>query len=479
MKTKTIFVSITFLLVPFIFLGQGVILTPGAMVTVQNNACLKASGSAGIIIKSDATKTGSFLDQNSVSGKVLFAGTQSVERYMSGNWISGPPIVSTTWHAVSSPVLNPSNNLFNGSLMDKWDEANQTWIDLTLPYENMTLMKGYLVAPTNPGITATFTGTLNTGDKSISGLTKTSGLSSGFNLIGNPFPCAIQWNTSIQLTGVNEFAWIWNGTAWISNAQASLIVIPASQGFFVQVATAPGTVLIPNSNRLHSSQTFYKSEITDFLTLKIEGNGYWDQTQIRIIPNSSEVYNSGVDALKLMGSEFAPQFFSYKQDIDLSILSLPTLTVYPVVRLGFKPGTAGNFTITARGLGTFNSGTNCYLEDLVNGTNQDLNSSPVYTFSAVPGQPEHRFNLHFAAIGLNEQKTGHNRIYSYDKKIYVNISEAVHGDIIVYNLLGVEVFRKPIVSNSLNTIELHQCTGYYIVSVAGETGNFSNKVFIR
>ena len=479
MKTKLIIFLFVIGLSPLLLFGQGIIITPGAMVTVQNNACLKASSSAGITIKSDASGAGSFLDQNSGSGNVTFSGTQNVERYMSGNWTSGPPLVSTRWHAVSSPVLNPSNNLFYGSLMDKWDEANQTWIDLTLPYENMTLMKGYLVAPTNPGITATFTGPLNTGDKSISGLTITSGSWSGFNLIGNPFPSAIQWNTSIQLTNVNEFAWIWNGTAWISNAKASLAVIPASQGFFVQVASATGTVLIPNANRLHSSQTYYKSEITDFLTLRIDGNGYWDQTQIRILPGSSNEYESRLDALKLMGSEFAPQFFSYKQDIDISILSLPTLTVYPVVRLGFKPGTAGNFTITASGLETFNSRTNCYLEDLVNGTNQDLNISPVYTFSAVPGQPEHRFNLHFAAIGLNEQEKGHNKIYSYDKKIYVNISEAIHGDIIVYNLLGVEIFRKPIVSNSLNTIELHQCTGYYIVSVVGETGNFSNKVFIR
>jgi len=420
---------------------------------------------------------GSFIDN---TGATISA---TVKRDMTGNWAGEPtpPSSSTIWHGVSAPVLNPSNSLFNGSLMNKWNEVTQNWDPLTLPYENMPVGKGYIVAPPSGGITATFTGTLNTGDKTISGLTRTGSTGwAGYNLIGNPFSSAIQWNTSILVTNVDNYAWLWNGGAYISKDRTiGDGVVPAEQGFFVHVSTGTGSVTIPNTNRLHSSQAYYKMEITDLLTLKIEGNGYWDQTQIRILPQASETYNSEFDALKLMGSEVAPQLFSYKQDVNLSIISLPTLTVYPIVQIGLKPGAAGNFTITASDFESFGSGADFYLEDLLTAKSQDLKSNPVYEFNAVAGQPEHRFNLHFSTLGIGEKETGNIKIYSNENVVYINITSSMSGDIVVYNLLGCEVARTVIAGNSLNKISLNVPQGYYIVKVNGNTGNGVEKVFIR
>jgi len=238
-------------------------------------------------------------------------------------------------------------------------------------------------------------------------------------------------------------------------------------------------VTIPNGNRTHGPSTFYKAGIADLLTLRVDGNGAWDQTQVRILPGSSESYNLDFDAQKFPGGDLAPQLFSYKQDVNLSILSLPSLSVYPVIMLGFKPGAAGNFTITASDLETFAQGTNVYLEDILAGKNQDLNANPVYEFSAVAGQPEHRFNLHFAPLGVSEVNGSNIHIYSSEKTIYVNIPSALNGEIVVYNIMGVEMARKQIVGNSLNTINTNLSTGNYIVKVFGDTQSVANKVIIR
>ena len=449
-------------------------INPGRDLTV--NGIITFNG-ANMLVLSNSSGTGSLIE-NGISG----TGTSTVQRYMTGNWTGGNPVSTTTWHAVSAPVADPSNSLFNGSLMNKWNEASQNWDPLTLPYENMPVGKGYIVAPASGGITASFTGTLNSGNTTIGILTNTGASTwSGFNLIGNPFASAINWNTNILVTNVANYAWLWNGGNYIAIDRTSgNPIIPSEQGFFVQVSGGTGSVTIPNSNRVHSTQAYYKSESSDLLTLKIDGQGYWDQTQIRIRPGASDLYNIEYDALKFPGSDAAPQLCSFKQDVKLSIISLPTLTVYPVVMLGFKPGNPGTYTITASGMESFAPGTNVYLEDLLSGNDQDLNADPVYVFDADAGQAEHRFNLHFAALGIGDKETNGNIvIYSYEHVVYVNIPVPMSGDIIIYNLLGNEVTRRSITGSSINKITLNFPQGYYLVKVNGNIMTGTGKILIR
>ena len=444
----------------------------GGALTLNTSKTLAIGGTFTI------NSTGSFIDLTGSSK------TATVKRDMTGNWTSGNPDQGTIWHAVSSPVSGQSNNIFNGSLMNKWNEVTEYWDALSLPYITMGVGTGYIVAPTNLGITAIFSGTLNTGNQTISGLTKTGALAwSGFNLVGNPFASGIQWNTGIGVSSVANYAWLWNGSAYIAMDRTSIDpvthnYIPAEQGFFVQASNS-GSVTIPSTCRVHTATAYYKDAVSDLLDLKVEGNGYWDLTQVRILPEAGELYNIDFDALKFPGSDAAPQLNSFKQDVALSILSIPTLSVYPVIMLGFKPGTNGNFTITASGLETFGSGTNVYLEDILASKNQDLNANPIYEFNASAGQPEHRFNLHFAALGVSDLNSSNIHIYSNEKTIYVNIPSALNGEIVVYNIMGVEMARKQIVGNSINKINTNLSTGYYIVKVLGDTQSLANKVFIR
>ena len=426
-------------------------------------------------IQGDATGTGSFVDY----GTTTVTGTTTVARAMTGNWIHGNTLYQS--HLISSPVAGQSNSIFTGSLMNAWNEGTQHWDSLTLPFITMNVGTGYDLAPVNGGITAIFSGVLNSGDKTISGLTKSgSGTYSGFNLIGNPFPSAINWNTSVIPTSVYNFAWVWNGGAWltIDRTLGSGGIIAAEQGFFVQ-ASGAGSVKIPSSVRTHGA-TFYKSTASDLLTLKVEGNNYWDQTQIHLNSASTAGYDAEYDALKWMGSAEAPQIYSMLPDVQLSINSLPNLTGSPVIPFGFAAGSVNNFTITTSGIASFAPGTEFYLEDIVANKVQNLKLNPIYTFNAAPGQQEHRFNLHFSPVGIQESNTVAGiKIYSAEKTIYVNIPTDMNGTIVVYNLLGNEITSSVIQSHSLNKINLNVPSGFYLVKVAGDTYTSTGKVFIK
>ena len=371
--------------------------------------------------------------------------------------------------------------------MNQWNEGNQRWDTLTYPYITMGVGTGYTVSPLNPGIIASFTGVLNTGDKTIGGLTN-SGTASfyGYNLVGNPYPSAIAWDPSITLAYVDPIAWVWDmtGKNYIAATQTIGGVIGAEQGFFVHCNTTdnnlhPGIITIPNSVRMHSP-IFQKSTVNDLLTLKVEGNISWDQAQVHINPMATNGYDSEFDAVKIMGSPDAPQLYSMIPSGKLSINSLPTLSDSPVIQFGFKAGEIGNYTITASNLESFSSSTEFYLEDLVANTVQDLKTNPVYTFEAEPGQQENRFTLHFAAVGIPDNNSGTSvKIYASNKTVYVNIPTDMKGSIIVYNMLGIEVSRTTIQSNSLNTINLDVPSGFYLVKADGNPISTAGKVFIR
>ncbi|HPS61598.1 MAG TPA: T9SS type A sorting domain-containing protein, partial [Bacteroidales bacterium] len=214
---------------------------------------------------------------------------------------------------------------------------------------------------------------------------------------------------------------------------------------------------------------------------RIQGNEYWDQTQIHLNTSATSGYESSFDALKLMDGLVTPQIFSMiPGDENLSINTLPDLAGSPVIELGFKPGTVTEFTLNATGLESFAPGTEFYLEDLVANKVQNLKNTPVYTFTAGSGQPVHRFNLHFAPVGTPEnQLTAGIRIYSSDKTAYVNVEGDMNGTIVVYNLLGSEIARKAIQPHSINKINLDEPTGFYLVKVESEKVTSASKVFIR
>jgi len=465
------------------------IVTNGGVVTIENNAVcnnltinskgkLTLSSGKSLTINGDfLLKNGSFIDLN--SSNTLNA---TVRTYITGNWTGGQPTSSTLWHMVSSPIQNATINTFFGCLMNEWNEPASQWDSLTVPTTlPMVVGKGYAVA-VNETKNYIFTGTLNTGDKLIAGLTKSgpSGSFSGANLIGNPYPSAIKWDANIVRTNVNAAAYLWSGYNYISKLTTDAIPyeIRQTQGFFV-IATAGGSVGIPNSNRVHSSGFILKDIVENELTLQVNGAQYDDVTSIRFNANATEGFDGEYDAYKFWGIAEAPQLYSIVPGDYLSINSLPDLTVHPIIRLGFKAGIAGEFVINASGMDSFVEGTEMYLEDLQTGATQDLKSNATYTFTAAPGDQEHRFNLHFAPVGVGETTGSSVSIYSAGATIYINVPFEINSQVAVYDLLGKEVLSKTLAPKSLNTIATNLPDGYYVVRVTNNSGSFSSKVFLN
>ena len=257
-KVFKILLFLTFLSLIFWSYGQtngGLILTPSTKMTITGRKVWCST----LVMESGASLLGN-------SGLVFSNGASAiVKRTITG---TGLDSASTTWHDVSSPTSEGTANTFSGGLMNGYDEPSQFWISVTNQSTPMVAGRGYSVAMPATGDVAFTGGVPNSGDLFISGLTSTPGENPGYegwNLLGNPFPSAINWDIgSWNRSNIDAAVYIWkqdngNYVCWpAQNGFGTMSggIIPVGQGFMIHVtSTGTGSITIPENARQHSEHT--------------------------------------------------------------------------------------------------------------------------------------------------------------------------------------------------------------------------------
>jgi hypothetical protein len=176
---------------------NSITVAPGAKLTVTGTNSLTAT--SGITLESDATGTATIVD--SYENPTLNA---TVKQFVSAG---------RNWY-ISAPVNNTPDNfsvLNKGTSVQEYNEATGLWVIKTSG--TLTRGKGYVqVAGSTEGSTGTvdFAGTTNSGDVGVT-LTNNAEGGKGFNLVGNPYPSYLNWQT---VAGDNAAANMPTGTMW-------------------------------------------------------------------------------------------------------------------------------------------------------------------------------------------------------------------------------------------------------------------------
>ncbi|MFZ4740666.1 MAG: T9SS type A sorting domain-containing protein [Bacteroidales bacterium] len=468
--------------------GGNLTINAGKTLTVTSGKLLNVNGS--FLIKSDVNGTGSLIHSNALNG--------TIEQYI-------PAATNIDFHLLASPVssqeINSEFNVENQSFFT-WNEANGNWIAFEDPgfvtlNGGSTFIpgKGYAVSYPSTSIKL-FSGLFNQGTINTN-VTVTNGINRGWNLMANPYPSAINWNTAsgysrsmLDDAGIGNYAyWVWNpisgnygtyisngffGTNGVSNFIAS------AQGFWVKAITDTIPFSINNNARQHASQNLLKSNtnISNTIRLKVRNseNNFNDEMIV------SFGYDNDYGGAEKMFSLYqnVPSIYSIKQNKNWSISNLSSLTDDSIIPIGFKAGKNGSFTIIASELNSFTNTNYVYLKDLMLNTIINLKQDSNYTFSATTNDSINRFQLIFK---LSPLKVSNNiilntNIYSNDNLIYINSNESIK-QICIYNTLG-QLIKKLENSNNEVVINMNKNTsGYYIVKVVSNNNVYSNKVFIR
>ena len=446
-----------------------------ASAQVSCNA-LTVNSSASLTISS-----GGSLIANSSSGTVI------VKRTLSG---------TNQYHFISSPVNNADlSTVFEASLHDKiylrrYDEPSGNWMNITIP---ATLSNGvgysFFRSPVKAiGTSATFTGTLITSDLTPS--ISNNGPAGndqykGYNLIGNPYTSAIKWGQgNWNLSNVDDAVYVWSNGVYKSyvGGVGALTngVIPAQQGFFVKANGASPSITIPSASRVHNTQAFYKNSVANTLQLEVASsvNDYVDATFIRFAPKATALFDNQLDAYKLENDAEAPMIYTNAGEDLLSVNSLPSSTQYSEIVVSFTAGVNGRYSITASGMESFGN-SNIVLMDMLTNTTQNLALNPIYSFDATTLDASNRFKVSFASVGIDDNPLQNIGIYSFDGKIMVQLPEVTKAEAIITNMAGQVVASHFINAVGLIELPVSVSSGIYVVSVKGQAGIVTRKVFVR
>ena len=389
----------------------------------------------------------------------------------------------TYWSSpVSSQVLNVFSPLtlaskfysFNADpLVNNWVLENQ--INTMLPAKGYAIRapQGYSFTPQT--FNGAFVGVPNNGNYTVNVYKKTVG---NYNLLGNPYPSAINVQTLISnSTLVTLYYWTHNtaissnvftsndyavrtslaGTAASSGGVVPTKYMAAGQGFFAS-SSVNGSVTFTNAMRVsgNNSTFFRNSNSPEVINDEADDNlirldlsnsgGVFKQQVILYVTGATNDYDSGIDGDQIDGQYVS--FYSIIPGHNLAIQVKPMpWEVTDQVPLGFKSTIAANtsFNINISELGNFFSDKDVFLEDKIFNIFHNLKAAP-YTFSSIAGVFDNRFVLHYQDTSLSNDDfiASENSVYLFEENHHPKIvsSKSNITSVVVYDMLGRVVFSK-------------------------------------
>jgi hypothetical protein len=469
---------------------------PGATLTVSGTTT-NSAGNTGIVIKSDATGTGSIITTSSVGGTVENFQTYNKYHYYSS------PIASSTY---------PFTSNFNNAYF--WNEANQEW---NRQFGSLTTGKGYATYPTTSDQTLSVAGTMNTGNQTIALACTDKNTSSdrdaeeGWELVGNPYPCGISISslTSGNSSLIDGTVYLFeyydgtssgggynaqdylatNGSGSVTNRVHSggvtVSTIAPNQGFFVRVKHGQsGNLSFTNAMKSSSSHTFFTPDpdpIQRFYMGVRDEFGNYNRILLAFTNEATKGFDSQYDAEKLQGNPDL-SLYSKLNDQKMVIQAFPAVEKADIIPLGLFAGKGGKYTFSVDSIENMPEYTNIYLLDNETHTTLPLEYGTTYTFETRSGDVDDRFYVVFkdentSAIE-NESHVNDFVSYASGKDLFINIPERMTFGYQVYSTDG-----KCLISNRVDAESIFHAgqlpvNGVYIVVIQTEESKYVSKVIV-
>ena len=409
------------------------------------------------------------------------------------------PILKMDYTYWSTPVINqklidvsPNTRLdkfysFNAGL-DSWlnEDANAV----------MTLGKGYIIRGpesfSDSGTAiheAVFTGVPNNGL-----VTLPIGASGTSNLVGNPYPSALDANLFLieNSANVDGTIYLWTHNTAITNnlytsddyATYNLLGgvgtnpalssgvstskpdgnIASGQSFFVTSINNTGDLKFNNSMRLNGqNSTFYRfngdkkakqNEVEKHrIWLNLFNNqGAFKQILVGYANRATHGLDASFDGESFNGNQYL-DFYSIVEDKYLAIQgrALP-FAATDEIKLGYSTTIAGSFTIKIDQRDAFFSGQNVFIEDKFNNTSVNLKNEN-FTFTTAVGVFNERFVLRFTdkTLALNDLVKDNESVVVFRKneQLIIHSNKENIYSIAIHDLAGRKMFAK----NNINEMD--------------------------
>lgn len=418
--------------------------------------------------------------QLKVGGTITNSGTISQSQY----------IGSPGHHGISSPMTSgftttsgTSSTLYGyNASTGAWDMSPTTSTVGAGFFAPVQASSGFQSAAGGFSVTGT-PNTSHTHSLGYAANTATGGSGSGWNLIGNPYTCGLDW-TSVTKTNVNNAYYVWdasNGTYQYYSGSAltgtylaasSILsgVIPPMQAFWVQTTASGGSIVstMASDGTVASSPTFYKTAPDNLILYAEDLNdpSLSDAMWITHAAGYTNDFEGDQDAWKRTNYGGQANIYSYHDGEKLAInaMDLSSTTSIPV---GVGAPEAGRkYRIVLEQL-VNNQAYQVVLEDKLMNSFTDITSEG-YVFTYGPWQNEDpRFVLHInqSTVGMGEQTAPEVKVYQQGDRLVIHGEAQKHSS---YTLLSADgrILETGSLSAGMASIKAPQ-GGMYIIQING------------
>jgi hypothetical protein len=238
----------------------------------------------------------------------------------------------------------------------------------------------------------------------------------GWNLVGNPFPATIDWNsTGWTRENIDQTIYMrdngtvparyayWNGVVGLNGGSR---YIASGQAFWVK-ANGSGTPVLTATESVKEAgrqTTFFRTgeaEITNLLRIKLSKGTQSDETVVHFREGATEGFDSFADASKLPNASINVSTLM-ANGTRLAINSLPPLNCMYTLRLAVEQVPAGNYRLDFSELETFNTGITITLKDKFLNKTYTVVAGGSYSFAISSNAASYginRFELTFSTQG--------------------------------------------------------------------------------
>ena len=386
----------------------------------------------------------------------------------------------------------------------------QKYLDPAAPIEPG---KGYAVNTSGKvkALTLEISGNVNNGPVEVNLQNNNGTYSNGFNLVGNPYPSPVDWN-SVALTGIDNAIYFFTAgvdnrytgtyTSYVNGVSTdgrSSSIIPLMQGFFVRVSDpedgrypSTGSLKFTNSSRAGNQEKQDSYRANDDiktpqikLTVAFKGEKDSDATVIYFNNGSTQEFEKDLDAQKILNTAVdVPSFYNLTNKNErLAINAISSLSSGSMeIPLGISAERSGEMILTLFENLNFLPSLHIYLRDNKKKVLVDLNENPVYSFSAPKGENNSRFMLLLSTEKLSPGEmalaTQDFSVYSTHEEILVklNLLNNAKGKVILSNMSGQVLQSKTGYGKEELRFSGIKAPGVYLVSLEVENERATKKI---
>jgi len=250
--------------------------------------------------------------------------------------------------------------------------------------------------------------TINSGDYDlpVSYAPTANGTGRGWNMVGNPYPATISWNSGPWVkTNINNEVYVWNPStqqyeSYTEAMGAGTLLIAPGQSFFVRANAASPVLTVREGCKTKGHGTFRTMETSnEYLTIRVQKDELQDQTIITRMESMTKSFDNNYDAFKMRSPVAEVPYLATldQEGEDLSINAFNNSGDETILPIRIEAGVSGTYQITVTGLEAFAQGGCVTLEDVFTGASYVLTEEKPVGLELTAGDHTLRYQLRIGA----------------------------------------------------------------------------------